>query len=146
MCTNYRLSCSCGRNYANLFFKNNILDPDVVSNLYCPECSKNVDFDREFMLADNEWILEFNLASAKGCFQLANMKSSVLNPSFLFDQGYATWNGFTPNELEQRLAERQEIISLAHSDMRVYLAEIKRWGCERAEKFREAGWRKAQGC
>jgi hypothetical protein len=98
------------------------------------------------MLADNEWILEFNLASAKGCFQLANMKTSVLTPSFLFDQGYATWNGFTPNEMEQKLLERQEIISLARSNMRLYLEEIKRWGCERAEKFREAGWRKAQSC
>ena len=58
----------------------------------------------------------------------------------------ATWNGFTPNELDQRLVERREIIPLAEQNMHLYLAEIIRWGRERVERFRQAGWRKAQGC
>ena len=42
MCSNHRLACSCGRNKANIMFRNHILPPMVVSNLYCPECSENI--------------------------------------------------------------------------------------------------------
>jgi hypothetical protein len=61
-----------------------------------------------------------------------------------FDQGYASWNGFTPDELDQRLAERRQIIALTDEDMHLYLAEMKRWASARVKKFREAGWCKAQ--
>ncbi len=98
------------------------------------------------MVVDNNWVLEFDLLLARGLLQRASVGTDQLSPAFLFDHGYATWNGFTPNELDQRLTERQEIIALAAQDMRQYLAEIKRWGSERAQKFREAGWRKAQWC
>ena len=146
MCSNHRLFCSCGRNQANIFFKNHILDPMVVSELYCPNCPRNVEVDLECMLVDNDWILEFDLVLARGFLQRANVNTAQLSPAFLFDHGYATWNGFTPNDLDQRLAEREQIVSLANQDMRQYLIEIKRWGCERVEKFRQAGWRKAQCC
>lgn len=146
MCSNHRLSCSCGQNQANLLFKNYILNPNVVRNIFCPECSTSVNFDLESMLVDNDWVLEFDLPLARGCLLGANINTTHLSPAFLFDQGFATWNGFTPNELEQRLDERREIIALAEENMHLYLAEIKRWGCERVQKFREAGWRKAQYC
>lgn len=146
MCSNHRLACSCGQNQANLLFKNHILHPVVIINLYCPECSKNLDLDGECMLVDNDWVLEFDLVVARGFLQRANVHTAHLSPAFLFDHGYASWNGFTPNELEQRLVERQEIIPLADQDMRQYLDELKRWGCDRAQKFRKAGWRKAQRC
>lgn len=144
MCSNHRLSCSCGENQANILFKNHILNPMVICKLYCPECSKSVDVDLECMLVDNHWMLEFDLPLARGFLQRARVNTTYLSPTFIFDHGYATWNGFTPNELEQRLVERERIIALADQDMRHYLAEIKRWGCERAQKFRQAGWRKAQ--
>ena len=146
MCSNHRLPCSCGQNQANIFFKNHILNPDVVSNIFCPECSSSVKLDLECMLIDNDWILEFDLPIAQSCLHRANINPAHLNPAFLFDQGYATWNGFAPNELDQRLVERQEIIALAEENMHLYLTEIKRWGCERVERYRQAGWRKAQGC
>jgi hypothetical protein len=98
------------------------------------------------MLTDNDWILEFDLFLARGCLHRANITTPHLSPEFIFDQGYASWNGFTPHELDQRLTERQEIIGLADQDMHLYLAEIKRWGSARVKKFREAGWRKAQFC
>ena len=116
----------------------------VICELYCPECSKSVKIDVECMLVDNQWVLEFDLTLARGFLQRANVSTTYLSPAYLFDQGYATWNGFTPNELDQRLVERQDIIALADQDMRQYLVEIKRWGCERVQKFRQAGWRKAQ--
>ena len=118
----------------------------VVSNLYCPSCSKNVDVDVECMLVDKDWILQFDLVLARGLLQRRNVGTEQLSPAFVFDHGYATWNGFTPNELDQRLTERQEIIALAAQDMHQYLAAIKRWGCGRAQRFREAGWRKALCC
>lgn len=126
--------------------KNHVLPPLVVSNLYCPECSNNVAVDGECMIVDNDWVMEFDLPLAKGFLRRIHVDTDCLSPAFLFDHGYATWNGFTPNELEQRLAERQEIIALAGQDMYQYLAEMKRWGCERVQRFREAGWRKAQQC
>ena len=143
MCSNHRLSCSCGDSYANLLFKNHVLQPVVISNLYCPKCSKNLDVDGERMLVDNDWVLEFDLVLARSFLQRANLSTAQFSPAFLFDEGYATWNGFTPNELDQRLTERKEIVALAEQDMRYYLVEIKRWGCDRARKFRDAGWRKA---
>jgi len=146
MCSNHRVSCSCGRKQANLFFKNHILNLSVISNIFCPECSRNVNFDAKSMLKDNDWILEFDLVLARGCLHSASTNTADLSPAFIFDQGYASWNGFTPDELDQRLVERQQIIGLADQDMRLYLAEIKRWGSARVKKFREAGWRKAQFC
>jgi hypothetical protein len=146
MCSNHRVSCSCGEKQANLLFKNHILNLGVLTNIFCPECSRNVNFDAESMLEDNDWILEFDLVLARGCLHRANINTADLSPAFIFDQGYASWNGFTPDELDQRLVERQQIIGLADQDMRLYLAEIKRWGSARVKKFREAGWRKAQFC
>ena len=146
MCSNHRVACSCGRNQANVMFKNHILPPVVVSNLYCPECSPGVVFDTDRMLADNDWILEFDIQLARAWLSRALIHFSQPTPEFLFDEGYATWNGLAPNELDQRLAERREITPLAKQDMRQYLAEIKRWGCERSQRLREAGWRKAQTC
>lgn len=146
MCNNHRVECSCGQSQANLLFKNHILNPSVLSNIFCPKCSINIDFDAKSMLADNDWILEFDLFLAHGCLHRANINIPDLSPELIFDQGYASWNGFTPNELDQRQVERQEIIALADQDMHLYLREIKRWGSARVKKFREAGWRKAQFC
>jgi hypothetical protein len=144
MCDNHRVPCNCGQNQANVLFKNNVLNLSVLSNIFCPNCSRMVNFDAESMLEDNEWILEFDLVIARGCLHRANIHTVDLSPSFIFDQGYASWNGFTPDELDQKLVERTQIIALAHQDIHLYLAEIKRWGSARVKKFREAGWRKAQ--
>ncbi|MFP3869671.1 MAG: hypothetical protein ACLFVT_02165 [Syntrophobacteria bacterium] len=129
-----------------MMFKNHILPPQVINNLHCPECSGDVEFDVECMIADNDWILHFDMDLARGFLERARIGTDRLSPAFLFDEGYATWNGFTPTELKQKLAERQEIIALAPQNMLHYLEEMKRWGCERARRLREAGWRKAQNC
>ena len=146
MCTNHRLLCNCGREHANVTFRNHILPPGVISNLYCPQCSAGVSFRAEQMIADNDWILDFDMQIAGQYLQRAHISASRLIPAFLFDEGYATWNGLTPTDLEDRQVERQEIIALARQDMRRYLAEMSRWGCERVQKLSEAGWRKAQEC
>jgi hypothetical protein len=96
------------------------------------------------MIVDNNWIMKFDLPLAKGLLRDVNVDTGCLSPAFIFDHGYATWNGLTPDDMEQRLAERQEIIALAGQNMHQYLAEMKRWGCERVQKFRAVGWRRAQ--
>lgn len=144
MCSNYQVVCRCGENRANMLFRNHILPPESVSNLYCPKCSPGVAFDRERMIADSRWILEFDMDLARACLWSVQLSIDRLSPAFLFDEGYATWNGFTPIELEEKLLERQKIVTLASQNMRHYLAEIKRWGCERVQRLRDAGWRKAQ--
>ena len=146
MCNNHRLVCGCGKNQANIMFKNHILPPGVVNNLYCPECSKEIAIDGECMVVDNHWVMEFDLHLAGSCLSRANINTESLSPTFIFDEGYATWNGFTPDDLEQKMEERQGIIALATKDMHRYLSEMRRWGCERSQKLREAGWRKAQKC
>ena len=113
MCNNHRIACKCGQKQANLLFKNNIFDLSVLNNLFCPDCSRNVNFDGESMLEDNDWILEFDLAIACRRLRRSNIPTADLSPAFIFDQGYATWNGFTPDELDQRLEERKQIIALA---------------------------------
>ena len=146
MCSNHRVVCSCGSSLANIMFKNHILPPGVVRSLFCPKCSTEIAFDAECMIIDNDWVLEFDLHLARNCLTTANINTEFVTPAFLFDEGYATWNGLIPDELEQKMQERQEIIALAAQDMQLYLREIRRWGCERAQKLREAGWRKAQRC
>jgi hypothetical protein len=145
MCSNHQMVCRCGQIRANLFFRNHILPPESVSNLYCPLCSARVAFDEERMIADNDWILEYDMDLARASLWSVQVRTERLSPAFLFDEGYATWNGFTPTELEEKLVEREKIVALASVDMRHYLAEIKRWGCERVQRLREVGWRKAQG-
>ncbi|MBW1979926.1 MAG: hypothetical protein JRJ12_01785 [Deltaproteobacteria bacterium] len=127
-------------------FRNQILPVEVVSELFCPLCSLPVDFDSERMIADNGWLLEFDMDLARACLRGAGIEKRDINPAFLFDEGYASWNGLTPNDLEQRILERQDILPLAKENMRLYLEEIRRWGCARVQKLRDAGWRKAQAC
>lgn len=146
MCINHRLACSCGQNMANLMFRNHVLPPTVIRRLCCPRCSACLSFDSQRMIADNGWVLEFDMELAGHRLQQARLGTRGLSPGFLFDEGYASWNGLTPTELEDRLAERQEIIALSGQDMHRYLTALKNWGCQRVQKLRDNGWRKARNC
>ena len=64
MCSNHRLVCSCGNNQANIMFNNHILPPEVVNDLYCPECSTDLALDAECMILDNDWVMEFDIPLA----------------------------------------------------------------------------------
>jgi hypothetical protein len=139
VCSNHRQVCKCGSSQANIMFKNHILPPSVIRNLYCPRCSTEARFYADKMIADNNWVLEFDMDLATNQLQRAHVHTTRLSPTFLFDEGYVTWNGLSPTELEQRLAERQEIIALATQDMRLYLDRMKHWGCRRAQALRAAG-------
>jgi hypothetical protein len=61
---------------------------------------------------------------------------------WVFDQGYATWVGITPDDTERRNQERAEIHKLSKTDMHAYYQAMKDWGLSREKKFMEEGWRK----
>ena len=68
----------------------------------------------------------------------------AVNPAFLFDSGYATWQEMYPGEQQDILAERKEIMELLKTDSREYLQRINRWNIARVERLQAVDWRKAQ--
>jgi hypothetical protein len=66
----------------------------------------------------------------------------AVTAAWVFDQGYATWVGITPDDTEIRNQQRDEIRKLAKTDLRAYYEAMKEWGLNREKKFMEEGWRK----
>jgi hypothetical protein len=65
-----------------------------------------------------------------------------LTAEWIFDEGYATWVGITPDDSKRRDQERAEIQKLAKTDLRAYYEAMKEWGLNREKRFAEEGWRK----
>jgi hypothetical protein len=139
----YEYKCNCGKGIASFNFKDEIFTPDVISTLYCPECSKDIKLNPETMIIDNGWIIEYDMSIAR--FQSIRLQIDYkdLTPEFIFDQGYCTWRGIYPTDHIDSLKEREDIIKLAKVDPKRYLQEIKDWGNRRMQKLSEQGWRKA---
>ncbi|WP_163338813.1 hypothetical protein [Desulfopila sp. IMCC35008] len=72
------------------------------------------------------------------------MPPADLSANWVFDHGYVTWVGITPNDGETRNIERAEILKLAKIDMKAYLNAMKSWGMDREQRFSQQGWRKMQ--
>ena len=64
---------------------------------------------------------------------------------WVFDAGYITWVGITPNDAEIRDRERAELQKLAKVDILAYYEAMKTWGQDRELRFAEQGWRKMAG-
>lgn len=143
MCVAYEINCSCGNGMAGFNFKDEIMTGEVINRLYCPQCSKDIKFNPETMIADNDWIIEYNMEIAK--FQAQKIKTGVLNitPEFIFDKGYCTWRGIYPADHIDSMVERAEVVKLAKTDPKRYLQEIKDWANKRMERLAKEGWRKA---
>jgi len=124
--------------------RDEILGPEVVSELYCPECSLERDIDPDTMLVDNGWVIVFEMEIA--AFRSVKMTPapSNLTPDFIFDEGYCTWAGYCPGDLKTAAEEKAEIVKLMKVDPKAYVKAITSWGKERAVKLSEAGWRKAK--
>ncbi len=144
MCTNLVIPCNCGKEKANIMNKNNILPPDAIRNLYCPQCSRDVSFNPDTMINDNGWVIEYNLPLIESIFVRLNINEIDITPETVFDKGYCSWNGLTPKELDEGRKQRSEIVKLAKTDMKAYLEKLKNWGNTRMEELRKEGWRKAQ--
>jgi hypothetical protein len=63
---------------------------------------------------------------------------------WVFDEGYATWVGVTPDDFQTRERERSEVQELAKTDLKAYIQAMKEWGLNREKRFVSEGWRKAQ--
>lgn len=141
MCVDHRLICRCGKNSASLNFRNEIMPPEIIDRLYCPQCSVDVPYRPESMLRDNGWIIEYDMEVAK--FAGQSLPAREITPSYLFDEGYCCWRGVYPGDHEDSLKEREELVSLSKINPKKYLEEFRQWGTKRMDRLADEGWRKA---
>jgi len=143
MCMNERRFCRCGRNAAFLIFRDNLLPPEILLNLYCPECRRQVSWDGSAMLEDCGWVLEYDVEQAQGYFKLRGVKGAA-TPEFLFDQGYLSWQGLAPGDEEVNRRLHQRLAPLIEQDLTRYLKTLKEEWVAHVAELKAAGWRKAQ--
>ncbi len=141
MCVDYSKICACGRDGASFIFRDDIMPGEVIGGLYCPACSGGVLYDPQTMLKDNGWIIDFDMEVAR--FAGRSIQSGEFTPSYLFDEGYCTWQGIYPSDHRDSVRERGELLKLARISPRRYLEEFRKWGIERMERLASEGWRKA---
>ncbi len=145
MCMAFEMNCACGNSMAGFNFKDEVMSEEVIKGLYCPSCSRSVEFDPASMVSDNGWVIEYDMDIAR--FQSHKIKTFTedITPEFIFDEGYCTWRGIYPTDHIDSIKEREEIVKLAKVNPKKYLEEIKDWARNRMERLREEGWRKADG-
>ncbi len=144
MCMSHEMNCSCGNGVAGFNFKNEILSGEAINHVYCPACSRDVKFDPLTMLADNGWVIEYDMEVARFQAQRIPAQPEKVTPDFIFDEGYCTWRGIYPSDHIDSVAEREEVVKLAKINPRKYLEEIKEWANRRMERLSREGWRKAR--
>ncbi len=142
MCQSYRKNCACGQKTAEIFFGKMVLDEKSVEQVYCPNCSHDIDRNSDTRVWDNGWVLELDMDVVRTCANSMGISADDLTAEWIFDEGYATWVGITPDDSKRRDQERAEIQKLAKSDLRAYYEAMKEWGLNREKRFTEEGWRK----
>ncbi len=144
MCQEVKKTCSCGKKEASFHLRDNVMSQEVISILYCPLCSVDKSFDREVMVRDNGWIIEYDMDLVR-MFAITklSMDPSHVSPEYIFDEGYATWREMYPGETEDITEERNAIISMKESDPKEYLTAINSWAVDRIQRLKNEGWRKA---
>jgi len=144
MCMEHSIVCKCGKKSASFNFKNEIMPPEVVQALYCPDCSQGVEDSAGTMLSDNGWLIQFDMDVAGLYIGSLPVHDQVnLSPETIFDQGYATWRGIYPGDHIDSVKERSELTAMARENPRKYFEEMKSWAISRMARLREEGWRKA---
>lgn len=144
MCETYNIRCECGQRSAEIFFGKMLLDHRSLRRLYCPDCSgRNPDND-DGRVIDNGWILELNMDRIRKYGATFGISSDDITANWVFDNGYVTWSGITPDDNETRNCERAAILELAKNDMQAYFKAMKEWGRDREKRFIQQGWRKMQ--
>jgi hypothetical protein len=130
MCMMESRRCFCGRQFA-------------LVNLYCPECSPQTGFDAETMVADCDWIMEYDMDRAQVFFNKKGLAQTI-TPEAIFDEGYLTWQGFSPGDHEIRAEIKQRLAPLIQGDMNQYLQALKGEWLAHVDRLKAAGWRRAQ--
>jgi hypothetical protein len=145
MCTEVKKTCQCGQKTAQFHLRDNILTKEVIEKIYCPKCTVEFELNPSTMLADNGWIIEYDMELAK--FLLTSslqMDPDLVRPGFIFDNSYACWLEMYPGEKQDIEKERQELLALHKEDPKLYLKKISSWNINRIEKLKGEGWRKAK--
>ena len=145
MCMSYKRTCECGSKAAEFTMRDEIMPPDVVKKLYCPSCGGSVSFARESMVNDNGWVIEYDMELA-GFYRpsMVGAPEGDLSPEYIFDEGYCSWAGYCPGDLERAAREKAEIVKMMKVDPRAYVEALKGWGHDRAQRLSDEGWRKAK--
>jgi hypothetical protein len=138
-----RRVCECGRNAAFLLYGNNLLPPEILVSLYCPQCRNQVSWDPHTMLEDCGWVLEYDVEGAQVLLNQRGLTSRA-TPEFIFDKGYLTWQGLTPGDLELNRELHQRLAPLIEQDLALYLKSLKSEWLAHVGALKAAGWRKAQ--
>lgn len=144
MCQEVRKTCHCGQQDATFHLRDNVMDQKVIDRLFCPNCSTEQEVDRETMVADNGWVIEYDMDLAR-MFAITklSMDPAHVNPELIFDEGYVTWREMYPGETADITEERNRIIAMKESNPKEYLAAISSWAVERIQRLKDDGWRKA---
>ena len=144
MCLAVFKTCECGANTIQFHLRDNLLQPEVLTRLFCPSCPGDLPFNQEAMIGDNGWVIEYDMVLAKGAVSRRNMVDpDEVNPAYIFDQGYCTWLEIYPGEQKDIKEEKEKILKLRESDQQRYLKEIISWNVKRLESLKAKGWRKA---
>jgi len=130
MCESFHIQCQCGKKSAEIFFGKMLLDQSSVTTLYCPDCSKGYEINQPERVWDNGWILELDMDVIRNHASTFGMDACELTASWVFDRGYVTWAGITPDDTITRNREREEFQELAKNDVLAYI--------------KAGGWRKMQ--
>jgi hypothetical protein len=136
--------CNCGKRDASFNFKNEVMPPEAIEALYCPECSLEVSVNPETMIKDNGWVIHYDMDVA-GLYssRLPSSEKENLSPALLFDEGYITWRGVYPGDHIDSARERGELAKLAKVNPKKYFEQMKSWAINRMAQLKEEGWRKA---
>jgi hypothetical protein len=143
MCQSYKRTCECGSQAAEFTMRDEIMPPDVVKMLYCPSCGSTVEFQDKTMVNDNGWIIEYDMELAEFYSHQLGASPEAFCPDYIFDEGYCSWAGYCPGDMERAALEKAEIVKMMKVDPKAYIGAIKDWGHDRARRLAEEGWRKA---
>lgn len=143
MCMDVRKECECGSKNVQFHLRDNVMIPEVIAKLFCPRCPGDAKFSEKTMLNDNGWIIEYDMDLAKMlAVQQLTIDPNLVDPTFIFDQGYACWQELYPGEKTDIKDEKEKIIQLLQVDQKKYLETIQSWNIERIKKLKAIGWRK----
>jgi hypothetical protein len=142
MCLSLRRFCACGRNSAYLLCRDNVLPPDILVSLFCPLCRPDCLGD-DTMLQDCGWVLEYDMERAQAFFALRGIKRRA-TPEFIFDEGYLSWQGFTPGDQEINTRLHQRLAPLIDQDLALYIKSLRTEWLAHVAQLKAVGWRKAQ--
>lgn len=142
MCQSYRKVCACNQKTAEIFFGKMVLDEKAIVQVYCPECSHNIETGCDSRVWDNGWVLELNMDFVRTRAPIMGISPDDVTAEWVFDEGYATWVGITPDDSQRRNRERSEIQEIAKTDLLAYIEAMKDWGLSREKRFIKEGWRK----